>query len=136
MMTKDELLTELMSIVVDNIDDQEELLHEFYYIYFRSPRKDEFESFGGNLVHVELVYGSYSKFLEHFGYPKVTNGETYEVLENKRGDREVIFTGTFADIAEEFDTVKTSVSRAYKEGRPFKHKKYILRHKPFVAKGR
>lgn len=109
--------------------DEELLLEKFYNVYFRSPKKEEFEACGGNIDYIERTYGGYLKFLAKFEYPTDSmNARTYEVI--KYRTNEIIFTGTASDIAEEFNVCNHTVTRNARVGYILKEK-YKIRAKPF-----
>lgn len=118
---------------MNKVDKESKILEQFYCEYFRSPRKKEFEALGGCIDDVINVYGTYTKFLEHYGYPRVSKGETYKVINERSG--KVVFTGTVHDIAEEFDVFITTVHKAYRNNKKFIKKQYVLKQKPFKLKG-
>lgn len=105
----------------------EEILEAFYCEYFRSPKLEEFKACGGKIIEK----GKYNSMIVSYGYPKVTNCNTYEVISDETG--EIVFTGTTKDIAEEFDVPDSDkISWAAKINKLFR-RKYRIRLKPFDA---
>lgn len=77
-----------------------EILQAFYQEYWRSPRKTEFVACGGNLAYLTRYKIDYADYLTERGYDIASKYETLEVVD-QNGD--VVFTGTSADIYEEYN---------------------------------
>lgn len=108
-----------------------DIVSHFYSEYFRSPRLSEFIACGGNVKAIprdKHNHHEYHKWLNEMGYPEPTKSETYEVI--RLNDNAVIFTGTPADIAEEYDRHRTTVVRACRYNFIFK-KNFKIRMKKF-----
>ena len=102
----------------------ERIIEEFYDIYLRSPKLKELYACGGE--HIKK--GTYYRLLTSLGYSTDYRAETYEVVNIETG--EVEFTGTYKDIAEEYDGSKSGVRNTYARKQRFR-RVYKLRHKPF-----
>ena len=120
-----------------NIENEEskniDLIKKFFIVYFRVPHAKEFSMLGGNMELIKRKYQTYKDFIEKMGYPAPIRGQTYEVYVPTRNGDDVIFTGSTAEIAEEFDVSVNTVNQANRSNSWFK-KDYKIRIKPFDPK--
>lgn len=107
-----------------NEELNKKIIECFYNIYLRSPRHDELKACGGKFTKI----GEYNKYLTSLGYPKTSRGDTYEVVRIRTG--EVEFTGSYKDIAEEYDGTWSGVRNTYVSDGIFRCD-YKIRLKPF-----
>lgn len=88
----------------------EKILYDFYGIYWRPPKRWEFEACGGDLGVVKSNYGSYGNFIKKMGYGKPYKGDTYIVIDLINLEAE--FIGTKEDIAYEYDWSVSTVTNS------------------------
>lgn len=100
-----------------------ELIEDFYSLYLRSPRYNEFIAIGGEMKRTRYMAFLIENYFDEYKAREETR-EVYDV----RG--KVIFTGTIKDIANEFD-IKTNYLRNAEKKKNTLKRQYWIRKKPF-----
>lgn len=87
----------------------EKILYDFYGIYWRPPKREEFKACGGNLAGVEKMYDSYDEFIKKMGYGGTYKGETYIVINLVNQEEE--FIGIVEHISDEYGWTPNNIRR-------------------------
>lgn len=108
----------------------EKILYDFYGIYWRPPKREEFKACGGDLAGVSKLYDTYNEFIKKMGYGGSYKGETYIVI--NLITREEEFIGTVEHIVDEYGwtpkTIRNSASKNVNINR-----EYAIKHLPFTG---
>lgn len=91
------------------LNNQIKIVDNFLNEYYRSPTKKEFKCLGGDLKYVKRVYGSYIKFLDHYGYDAPTKAKCVQVFDD-RG--KLVFEGSTNDVSLKFNAHITVIRGA------------------------